>query len=280
MKSKESLNVDLDDDDTFTFSPDKFINKKRKNESSQLFKFLIPLSKDNLKKKESHIIRIPLNEKKKKDILIDNEKINFISKKLKEIENELKNIFLENENEDEEIDLKNNEKDKKENKVIIPDIFNSEVKLIIQEKFDLLNLFITDITKILYSLNNYSKNEIEEFNFTEDSIKKIFEKIKKANELIENLNLNMEDYFNKISSLKKSYKEIESFYQTNKFPVSELNYMKIYLDNEYDKYHENFFFYEKIKKIIPYLCNKIIINIQNQKKLKQVNYKLTSYYTY
>jgi hypothetical protein len=157
MKSKESLNADLDDEETFTFSPDKFLNKKRKNESSQLFKFLIPLSKDNLKKKESHIIRIPLNEKKKKDILIDNEKINFISKKLKEIESELKNIFLENENEDEEIDLKNNEKDKKENKVIIPDIFNSEVKLIIQEKFDLLNLFITDITKILYSLNIIQK---------------------------------------------------------------------------------------------------------------------------
>ena len=94
MKSKESLNVDLDDDDTFTFSPDKFLNKKRKNESSQLFKFFISFSKDNLKKKESHIIRIPLNEKKKKNILIDNEKINFISKKLKEIENELKNIFL------------------------------------------------------------------------------------------------------------------------------------------------------------------------------------------
>ncbi len=83
MKSKESLNVDLDDDEILTFSPDKFLKKKRKNESS-------PLSKDNLKKKESHIIRIPLNEKKKKDILIDNEKINFISKKLKEIENEFR----------------------------------------------------------------------------------------------------------------------------------------------------------------------------------------------
>ena len=39
MKSKESLNADLDDEETFTFSPDKFLNKKRKNESSQLFKW-------------------------------------------------------------------------------------------------------------------------------------------------------------------------------------------------------------------------------------------------
>jgi hypothetical protein len=29
MKSKESLNVDLDDDEILTFSPDKFLKKKK-----------------------------------------------------------------------------------------------------------------------------------------------------------------------------------------------------------------------------------------------------------
>ena len=92
MQANEKLNYsfDLNDDEIFTFSEDKYLNKKKKNTNS-LKKFLIPINKkDDIKK--NLIIRIPLCNLNSNTSIIDNQKVNLINEKLTEIENELNNI--------------------------------------------------------------------------------------------------------------------------------------------------------------------------------------------
>ena len=79
MQTNEKLNYsfDLNDDEIFTFSEDKYLNKKKKGTNS-LKKFLIPINKkDDIKK--NLIIRIPLCNLNSNTSIIDNQKVNLIN---------------------------------------------------------------------------------------------------------------------------------------------------------------------------------------------------------
>ena len=265
MNVNEDLNFsfDLNDEEVFTFSEDRYLNKKKKNTSS-LYKIIIPINKkvDNKKK---HIIRIPLCSLNSNNTIIDDQKVNLIKKKLVEIENELSNISL-----DSDSDKKENEQKEFNNlkSVLFSyEIFSSENKLLIQEKFDLLNFIITNLTKVILLMNKKSKIEKKK---KENSILGIYDQIKAAIKLIEQLNVNMNNYFLKIFSLKNTIKEVKHLKNFKNNLNKDTNSFKNFIDKEYKFYKENYLLLTKIKKYIPYLCDKIIINCQNQNDIKEV----------
>ena len=154
MQTNEKLNYsfDLNDDEIFTFSEDKYLNKKKKNTNS-LKKFLIPINKkDDIKK--NLIIRIPLCNLNSNTSIIDNQKVNLINEKLTEIENELNNIPLDSDSEKkEEKVLSENEFNNHKRVLFKYKVFNFENKLLIKENFDLLSMSITNLSNDLAFAN-------------------------------------------------------------------------------------------------------------------------------
>lgn len=185
------------------------------------------------------------------------------TKKENEIQNELNNIFYNNN--DEEL---NNEIHYRKN--IIPQIFNSEIKLSLQEDFDNLCFLITDLTKISY------KNCTDEKLDNKESILEINKKISEILCLLEKLNNALKDYNDKINSLGQIFDQIEQYYNDSNyyFLIRKLQLLrKIYL-NESKIYKSNYLIFEKIKKSIPFMCNKLLLNLENKKKLIEIENRL------
>jgi hypothetical protein len=185
------------------------------------------------------------------------------TKKENEIQNELNNIFYNNN--DEEL---NNEIHYRKN--IIPQIFNSEIKLSLQEDFDNLCFLITDLTKISY------KNCTDEKLDNKESILEINKKISEILCLLEKLNNALKDYNDKINSLGQIFDQIEQYYNDANyyFLIRKLQLLrKIYL-NESKIYKSNYLIFEKIKKSIPFMCNKLLLNLENKKKLIEIENRL------
>ena len=185
------------------------------------------------------------------------------TKKENEIQNELNNIFYNNN--DEEL---NNEIHFRKN--IIPQIFNSEIKLSLQEDFDNLCFLITDLTKISY------KNCTDEKLDNNESILEINKKISEILCLLEKLNNALKDYNDKINSLGQIFDQIEQYYNDSNyyFLIRKLQLLrKIYL-NESKIYKSNYLIFEKIKKSIPFMCNKLLLNLENKKKLIEIENRL------
>ena len=185
------------------------------------------------------------------------------TKKENEIQKELYNIFYNNN--DEEL---NNEIHFRKN--IIPQIFNSEIKLSLQEDFDNLCFLITDLTKISYKNCNDEKLDNKE------SILEINKKISEILCLLEKLNNALKDYNDKINSLGQIFDQIEQYYNDSNyyFLIRKLQLLrKIYL-NESKIYKSNYLIFEKIKKSIPFMCNKLLLNLENKKKLIEIENRL------
>ena len=185
------------------------------------------------------------------------------TKKENEIQKELYNIFYNNN--DEEL---NNEIHFRKN--IIPQIFNSEIKLSLQEDFDNLCFLITDLTKISY------KNCTDEKLDNKESILEINKKISEILCLLEKLNNALKDYNDKINSLGQIFDQIEQYYNDSNyyFLIRKLQLLrKIYL-NESKIYKSNYLIFEKIKKSIPFMCNKLLLNLENKKKLIEIENRL------
>ncbi len=185
------------------------------------------------------------------------------TKKENEIQQELNNIFYNNN--DEEL---NNEIHYRKN--IIPQIFNSEIKLSLQEDFDNLCFLITDLTKISYKNCTYEKLDNKE------SILEINKKISEILCLLEKLNNALKDYNDKINSLGQIFDQIEQYYNDSNyyFLIRKLQLLrKIYL-NESKIYKSNYLIFEKIKKSIPFMCNKLLLNLENKKKLIEIENRL------
>ena len=185
------------------------------------------------------------------------------TKKENEIQKELNNIFYNNN--DEEL---NNEIHYRKN--IIPQIFNSEIKLSLQEDFDNLCFWITDLTKISY------KNCTDEKLDNKESILEINKKISEILCLLEKLNNALKDYNDKINSLGQIFDQIEQYYNDSNyyFLIRKLQLLrKIYL-NESKIYKSNYLIFEKIKKSIPFMCNKLLLNLENKKKLIEIENRL------
>ena len=185
------------------------------------------------------------------------------TKKENEIQKELYNIFYNNN--DEEL---NNEIHYRKN--IIPQIFNSEIKLSLQEDFDNLCFLITHLTKISY------KNCTDEKLDNNESILEINKKISEILCLLEKLNNALKDYNDKINSLGQIFDQIEQYYNDSNyyFLIRKLQLLrKIYL-NESKIYKSNYLIFEKIKKSIPFMCNKLLLNLENKKKLIEIENRL------
>ena len=185
------------------------------------------------------------------------------TKKENEIQKELYNIFYNNN--DEEL---NNEIHFRKN--IIPQIFNSEIKLSLQEDFDNLCFLITHLTKISY------KNCTDEKLDNNESILEINKKISEILCLLEKLNNALKDYNDKINSLGQIFDQIEQYYNDSNyyFLIRKLQLLrKIYL-NESKIYKSNYLIFEKIKKSIPFMCNKLLLNLENKKKLIEIENRL------
>jgi len=265
MQTNEKLNYsfDLNDDEIFTFSEDKYLNKKKKNTNS-LKKFLIPINKkDDIKK--NLIIRIPLCNLNSNTSIIDNQKVNLINEKLTEIENELNNIPLDSDSEKkEEKVLSENEFNNHKRVLFKYKVFNFENKLLIKENFDLLSMSITNLSNGILLLKKNSKKKITHNKL----LLEIKEEIKKVINIIEELNVYMNNYCLNISSLKNSFQEVQKLNKSKNNLNNELNSLYNIIEKESNFCKEKYLLLTKIKKFISYLCNKIIINCENQKKNK------------
>ncbi len=262
---KENNKENSEDDDTFTFCPKKYIGKKK--ERNNLLNFENKNWKNQNSKK--HIIRIPLYLSQNTEFL-EKKVINptSIKEKLNKIENELNNILLDNEEEDDLELIEFYDANKKQ----IPQVFNSKEKIFLQENFNLLCSLITELTKLIFYINIQDSNDKNEKFYYE----KIIEKIKDTINLIEKINLKMNEFYYKIISFKNIFNRISYFQKNKNYLDKELKILKELLDREFKNYKENCNVFSKLKSIIPYLCNKAIININNQKKLFSIYYEILS----
>ncbi len=271
MKVNEEPNFsfDLKDEENFTFSEELFLKKKKENKSS-LYKYIIPINK-KVEIKNKHIIRIPLCNLNSNTKTIDNQKVNLINKKIVEIENELNNILLDSDSEKKienevEIEFNNNK-----SVLFSFETFCSENKLLIQESFDLLDYIIKNLSKEFSSINEKQKKKNEK---TKNMLIGINEQIKALIKIIEKIKVYLNDYDIQIYSAFKLFSKIKKINKLKNNSKKKYSSLKNNLDKESKFYQDNYLYLTKIKKFISYLCYKIINNSQNQQELNQLVYKL------
>ena len=156
---------------------------------------------------------------------------------------------------------------------LVPKIFHSEIKINLQEYFDNLCALMTEITKLILKLNNLNYNCFDNIKFY---YVQLSQKTGEILNLVEKITENLKEYKENIISLGLVFEKFEKEFEEKKFNelLKDLNALKKIYQHEYNIYKENIMIYEKINKAIPYLCNQILINTENKKKLSNIEKKI------
>ena len=190
---------------------------------------------------------------------IDNHKlINDIQQELKNIPNNLNNE-------------QSNEFYKDQH--LVPKIFHSETKINFQEYFDKLCSLVTYITKLILKLNNSNNNYYDNIKFYYEQLS---QKTGEILNLFEKITENLKEYKENILSLGLVFEKYQKEFEENNYNelLKTLKVLKKIYQHEYNIYNENIKIYEKMNKTIPYLCNQILDNIENKKKLCNIEKKI------
>ena len=189
------------------------------------------------------------------------------NKKEKDIKNEFNKSILDFEN---NFDINQLFSGKK----LVPKLFNSEIKINLQENFDKLCFEITDITKLIYKICN--KGDSVNIEKEYEHYKIIYQKKEQILLILEQLNKNLKEYHQKVFCLGKFFEKSKEYFKENNFSFfnEKFDAMKKIYNHENEIYKSNIKVFEKMKMFIPSLCNKLLLHIENNKKLLEVEKKV------
>ena len=160
------------------------------------------------------------------------------------------------------VDEKTNDFIEEEN--IIPEFIDLEFKITIQENFDMLFSLVNDLIKLIIKINNSKSNLNVNLYYTQ-----LKPKIKKILNLIDKIYINLKEYNEKVTSLNTIFIKIYNNKSLEKLYKTFNPFKKIY-EHEYKIYKRNLKIFKKIKNSIPKICDQILIDIENNKKLIEV----------
>ena len=159
-------------------------------------------------------------------------------------------------------------------KKLVPNFFNSKIKINLQENFDKLCFAITEITKLIYKI--CKKRGLVNIEKEYEYYKIIYQKKEQILFILEELNKILKEYNKKVFYLGKIFEKYRIYFKENNFTCfsEKLQVMEKIYNLENEIYKSNIKVFEKIKMSIPSLCNKLLLNAENNKKLLEVEKKV------